>query len=108
MIFLLKFSLKEPWMWYMVFGIIAFMSLITFFVYVDDKRKAIKGKWRTKEAVLLLLSLFYGSYGGIAAMILVRHKINKPYFIIVNLIGFLYNTGVIVFGVLILLNIIHL
>ena len=31
------------------------LSIITFFAYGIDKRKAVKNKWRTKEKTLLLM-----------------------------------------------------
>ena len=44
------------------------LSIITYFAYSLDKRKAIKGGWRTKEKTLLLMSFLFGSLGGIIAM----------------------------------------
>jgi uncharacterized membrane protein YsdA (DUF1294 family) len=67
---------------------LAFFSILTFAVYVVDKIKAIKGVWRVRESLLLSLSFFGGAVGGYLAMFIARHKIRKPIFHIVNLIGF--------------------
>ena len=65
------------------------LSLITFFAYRADKRKAIKGAYRTKEKTLLLLSFFGGAFGGYPAMLIFRHKTKGEhwYFTVVNLLG---------------------
>ena len=72
---------------------LAVLSLVTFIVYANDKKKAQKGKWRTKEATLLFLSLIGGATGGYLAMLLVRHKTKKWYFHFVNLIGILWQVA---------------
>lgn len=53
------------------------INIITFFAMWIDKRKAIKGKWRTSEATLLTLVLLGGGIGGIAGMYIFRHKTKK-------------------------------
>lgn len=50
------------------------LSIITFFAYMFDKKKAIKGKYRTKEKTLLLLSFLGGAFGGYPSMLIFRHK----------------------------------
>ncbi len=74
------------------------LSLITFIAYHNDKRKAEKGKWRTKEKVLLLLSFFGGAYGGYPAMLIFRHKTKGEhwYFTAVNLLGLAIHTALLV------------
>lgn len=57
------------------------LSIITCFAYSLDKRKAIKGRWRTKEKILLLMSFLFGSLGGIIAMYTKRHKNKHWYFV---------------------------
>lgn len=73
------------------------LSLITFFAYKIDKKKAIKGKWRTKEKVLLLLSFLGGAYGGYLAMIIFRHKTKAEhwYFSTINWLGIIIHTALI-------------
>lgn len=53
---------------------VSFLTLILFGV---DKWKAIHGKWRIRESILLGLSFIGGAAGGLVAMHLFRHKIRK-------------------------------
>lgn len=53
------------------------INIITFFAMWLDKRKAIKGQWRTSETTLLTLVLLGGGIGGIAGMYLFKHKTKK-------------------------------
>ena len=69
-----------------------------FLLYGIDKRKAIKQKWRIKEAALILSAFFMGGMGAFLGMKAFRHKtkhlkfkILVPFAIIVNIaIIFLY------------------
>ncbi len=56
------------------------MSLVTFLVYAKDKSAAQKGKWRTSEATLHLLSLAGGWLGAVFAQQTLRHKSQKQRF----------------------------
>lgn len=67
---------------YVVF--LAAMSLVTMFVYLADKIKAKKGKWRIRESVLLGLSFVGGATGALFAMKLFRHKTKHWYFWVAN------------------------
>lgn len=60
------------------------MSLVAFIAYGIDKKKAIDGKWRTKEKTLLGLSIAGGAIGGLIGMKFFRHKTKHSYFWIVN------------------------
>lgn len=84
---------------------LALLSLVTFCLYGNDKRKAKRGKWRTPEKVLLLCSFFGGAYGGFLAMQLFRHKTTAEhwYFTAVNVLGLLLHTAAIVCMVVFLL-----
>ena len=53
------------------------MSLLTFVLYADDKSRAIKGKWRTREATLHLCELIGGWLGAFIAQQKLRHKSSK-------------------------------
>lgn len=56
------------------------MSVITFFMYGADKRKAKKGKWRISEKALLLSALCMGGPGAMAGMRVFRHKTKHTHF----------------------------
>lgn len=74
------------------------LSLITFIAYGVDKKKAIKGKYRTKEKTLLSLSFFGGAFGGYPAMLFFRHKTKGEhwYFTAVNLLGLAVHTTLMI------------
>ena len=62
-----------------LFVILIFLNLISFSMFVSDKNKARKGKYRTSENALLLVSLI-GPFGAAIGMNLVRHKTRKVKF----------------------------
>lgn len=64
--------------------VLLIMNIITFFLYLSDKRKAIKNKWRTKESVLLSASFLCGAVGGLLGLYWLRHKNKHWYFVVVN------------------------
>lgn len=72
-------------------------SLVTFILYVVDKKRAIDKAWRIPEKVLLGFSFFGGAVGGYFAMELVRHKTRRWYFHVVNLLGILWQGGLLVY-----------
>ena len=74
------------------------LSLITFIAYGADKKKAEKGKYRTKEKTLLSLSFFGGAFGGYPAMLIFRHKTKGEhwYFTAVNLLGLIIHTALMI------------
>lgn len=74
------------------------LSIITFFAYHADKKKAEKGKYRTKEKTLLLLSFFGGAFGGYPSMLIFRHKTKGEhwYFTFVNILGILIHGTLLV------------
>lgn len=64
---------------------IIFISLVSFFLYAYDKLKALnvsKNNRRVSELKLLFSTLIGGTVGSVVAMLLFRHKIKKPSFII--------------------------
>lgn len=76
---------------------LALMSFITFFVYLSDKKKAEKGKFRTPEKVLLALSFFGGAFGAAIAMKLCRHKTQKKYFAGTAAFGLIWQVALLCF-----------
>ena len=78
------------------FGIIelfsAFFILInafTFFLYVIDKRRAIKNKWRISERTLIFFTIALGGIGALLGMCLARHKTKSGKFRFAVAIGLL-------------------
>jgi uncharacterized membrane protein YsdA (DUF1294 family) len=78
----------------MVFGAI---SLIAFLLYATDKIKAKLGAWRIPEKALLASSLFGGAVGGYLAMLLFRHKTRHWYFTAINIVGLVWQMGLLLF-----------
>ena len=56
------------------------VNLAAFGAFAVDKLQAVRGKWRIRESVLLGLSLAGGALGGLFAMDLCHHKVNKMRF----------------------------
>lgn len=65
------------------------MSLITVIFYKNDKMRAKKGLWRTKESILLLLPWLMGGLGGFMGIYVVRHKNRHWYFPLNNMVALL-------------------
>lgn len=53
------------------------MSVLTFFLYADDKSRAKKGSWRISEQTLHLCELLGGWLGGFVAQRKLHHKSSK-------------------------------
>ncbi len=84
-------------LWQIFLIVFAVISVVNFFMYGIDKRKAKKGKWRISEKALLLTSFFGGAVGGFTAMQLFRHKTKHWYFNVVNIMGLLWQIGLVIF-----------
>ena len=72
-----------------LFVLFGAMSFITMLLYFIDKQKAIHGKWRIRESVLLSLPWLMGSLGGIIGMYAFRHKTKHWYFALNNIAAFI-------------------
>lgn len=55
-------------------GYLCVINITAFITMAADKRKAVKGKWRIPERVLLGTAILGGSVGAIAGMYAFRHK----------------------------------
>ena len=79
-------------------GWLVLLSIIAFIAYGVDKRKAKKGKWRTKEKTLLLLSFLGGAFGGFPAMLVFHHKTKGEhwYFTVVNILGLMIHATLLI------------
>lgn len=78
------------------------INLITFVLFGIDKIKAIRSRWRIKEATLIRFSLLGGGLGGLLGMLVFRHKIRKPKFylgvpacIVLHIIIWIFLKGVL-------------
>ena len=63
------------------FGIIELIAVaflvvnaLTFVLYIADKRKAVRNKWRIGERTLITLTLAFGGFGALLGMCVARHK----------------------------------
>lgn len=68
--------------WYLIC-----LNILTFFLYLVDKRLAIKKKWRISEYSLLVLGIFGGGIGALLGMKIWHHKTQKIKFWIINLLS---------------------
>ncbi len=76
--------------------VLAAMSAVTLVLYGADKSKAKRGAWRIPEKVLLGCSLLCGAVGGLAGMLLFRHKTKHWYFWAVNFLGLAWQVAVFI------------
>lgn len=67
-----------------------------------DKRRAVKGRWRIPERVLLTLALLGGSVGAIIAMDLLPHKSNHLLFSVGLPVMFVLEYGALALGYILL------
>lgn len=65
----------------------AAVSVISFFAYGVDKRRARRKKWRIPESLLLGLGVLGGAVGSLIGMNLFRHKTRHLYFWLINLLA---------------------
>ena len=68
------------------------INLFTFLLYMADKRKAKKNKWRISEAVLIFFTIMMGGIGAFFGMVLLRHKTKHIKFKAVTAIGLIIAT----------------
>lgn len=74
------------------------LNILAFLLYRGDKKKAIRGKWRTSERALLLFSLI-GPFGAFIAMRMYHHKTRKLKFVLVPIFMIL-QIGLLVWAIL--------
>jgi predicted MPP superfamily phosphohydrolase len=80
--------------WLISFGIIELFSalfillnLLSFSLYVIDKRKAAKNKRRISENILIFFTLAFGGIGAVLGMRLAKHKTQKLKFKVAAVLG---------------------
>lgn len=79
-----------------VFAIYAVLSILTYFVYAEDKSSARRGNWRIRESTLHLFALAGGWPGAMVAQHKLRHKSKKESFRIVFWITVAVNFGLFI------------
>ena len=80
---------------YIAIAVYAVLNVISMLMFFSDKRKAVKGKWRTTENALLT-SAFLGPFGATLGMHLAHHKTNKPKFKLVYVFLILHIAVIII------------
>src|SRR5262245_11013765 len=63
--------------WKILAAVPLFMSLYTYYMYRNDKRRAEAGEWRIPESTLHTAELLGGWPGAFIAQRILRHKISK-------------------------------
>lgn len=67
---------------YTALAYLAIINIVSSFVTLADKRRAVKEKWRISEKTLIILAVLGGSFLEYGTMILIRHKTQHPKFMI--------------------------
>ena len=69
-------------------------NLVTVILY------KVKKSWRIKEKILLSFGFFFGAFGALFAMHTFRHKTKHWYFWLVNILGLIWQSALIVYLIL--------
>lgn len=91
--------MKKVWISGFLFLEILF-SVITYFLYRTDKKRAIRHRYRISEKTLLIFPWIFGSLGALFGMFRYRHKTKHGYFLWNNLLAFLFQMGILLFLIL--------
>ncbi|MDR2182810.1 MAG: DUF1294 domain-containing protein [Clostridiales bacterium] len=79
---IISFGIKESFL-----ILFALANIFTFLLFVADKRRAQKGKWRISEKALIFFTLALGGFGALFGMCLAKHKTRSGKFRIAAAIG---------------------
>lgn len=90
--YLTYIEILHPFLLYWYLG----ASLIAYAAYANDKSAAQSGRWRTKEATLLLIGLVGGWPGALIAQESLRHKSRKTSFQVLFAISVVLNVVALV------------
>ena len=66
--------------WFLIY--LAAISLFAIIITAFDTIRAIRHKWRVKEATLMIVAFIGGSVAMLLTMLLIRHKTRHPKFMI--------------------------
>ena len=83
---------------FVLLGLYAGVSLVTFIVYAIDKKAAQRGAWRIPEAHLHLLALMGGWPGALIAQQALHHKTVKQPFRFIFWITVVLNVAILIWG----------
>jgi uncharacterized membrane protein YsdA (DUF1294 family) len=83
--------------WVVWISYLGVLSLLALILYGVDKAKAKANAWRISEKTLLGAGFFGGSVGALLGMRLFRHKTKHWYFWAVNLLGLIWQVGVLLY-----------
>lgn len=83
-----------------IIGTIILWNLVIFTLYGVDKRKAIHGKRRVSEKMLLLCAFMMGGIGALLGMNFFKHKTKHWKFKICLPLAAILNIGVVCFQIL--------
>lgn len=75
--------------------LILIINIFTFAVYAWDKYAAIRGMYRVSEKNLLSLAFFFGAAGALLSMKIFRHKTQKPVFVLLVPIVFVFQLVIV-------------
>ena len=75
--------------------LILIINIFTFAVYAWDKYAAIRGLYRVSEKNLLSLAFFFGAAGALLSMKIFRHKTQKPVFVLLVPIVFVFQLVIV-------------
>mgnify|MGYP002519445091 CR=1 FL=1 len=77
-------------------GLIVLMSLISFGLFLHDKKLALNQKIRVKEKTLLAFTVLNGAIGSLIGRVVAHHKTNKIYFSITIDFAFVCQIAVLI------------
>ena len=80
--------------WIYLALIIVLWNIITFALYVIDKQKAMKNKYRISERSLILCAFIMGSVGALLGMSAFRHKTRHLKFKLLLPAALIINIGI--------------
>lgn len=85
----------EYWMRIAAYCLLA-INILTWILFVCDKIKAVTGRWRIPEKVLLFFAFIGGSLGALLAMLMARHKLRNKRFSVGVPIFFILHLALII------------
>lgn len=74
-------------LWYLIL-----LNIFTFFLFIIDKYYALHERQRVSEVTLYFLSIAGGIFGAFLGMLLVRHKIKKNGFLLIQILILIFWT----------------